>query len=96
MICVSAHFPNAALPPALLISETSAPRITRNINMPAVPETADISPSLTILSSAVTGFQLAARSPPRTIPINREEYTSFVIRARAMATSGGTNAQNVA
>ena len=34
-------------------------------------------------------------SPPITIPINREEYTSFVISARAMATTGGTSDQNV-
>ena len=67
-----AHAPNAALPPALFTSATIMPRITRNINIPAVPETAAIKPSFTMLSSALTGEKFAEKSPPTTIPTKSE------------------------
>ena len=40
----SAHLPKAALPPALLIKATIAPKTTRKMKIPAVPETASIRP----------------------------------------------------
>ena len=39
--------------------------------------------------------EMAYRRPPERIPMNREEYTSLVIRARTMAITGGINAAQV-
>ena len=64
--------------------------------MPAVPEMALIRPSLTTWSTAWVAEPLQAKILPTTIPRNKEEYTSFVIRANAIAIIGGTSAQKVA
>jgi hypothetical protein len=39
-MCFDAHLPNAAEPPDLFISDTIAPRITRNIRIPMLYESA--------------------------------------------------------
>ena len=64
--------------------------------MPALPSTALIRPVETTLSMAAVTEPPQANMPPTTMPMNREEKTSLVIRASPMATTGGTRAQKVA
>ena len=94
----SAQRPKAAEPPEALTRATMMPRSTRNRNkkMPALPSMADTSPSLTMVSRVATGAKLHWNSAPTRMPMKREEYASLVIRARTMATMGGTRAQKVA
>ena len=52
-------------------------------------------PSWNAWSTVPSKLKLEYSSPPIRMPINREEYTSLVIRARAMAITGGSRAQGV-
>ena len=63
--------------------------------MPAVPDTAAISPSCTSASTVPTTLNRLYSSAPTRMPTNSELYTSLVISASTMATSGGTRDQNV-
>ena len=92
----SAQRPKAAEPPEALTRATMMPSSTRNKKMPALPSMADTSPSLTMVSRVATGAKLHWNSAPTRMPMKREEYASLVIRARTMATMGGTRAQKVA
>ena len=60
LTCVSAHLPNAALPPALLTSDTITPSSIRKIKIPAVPETASIRPTETTLSTVSRTLNFAS------------------------------------
>ena len=91
----SAQRPKAAEPPEALIRATMMPSSTRNRKMPALPAMASIMPLLMMVSSVSTGAKLDWNSAPTRMPINRDEYASLVIRARTMATTGGTRAQKV-
>ena len=71
-MCFCAHLPKAAEPPALLIRATIAPRTTRKIKIPAVPETAPISPSLTRISIVLVNLKSEPRIEPARIPTNNE------------------------
>ena len=94
--CFEAHLPNAAEPPALLMRATIMPSNTRNIKIPALPETAEIKPSVVILSIAWMGLKfLTDKRPPTKIPTKSEEYTSLVIRASPIAIIGGKSDQSV-
>lgn len=66
------------------------------MKIPALPETASMRPLLIIESMVSSGLNDDARSPPTTIPMNREELTYLVISASPIAMTGGTSAQNVA
>ncbi len=73
LMCFDAHIPNAAEPPARFISATIMPSTTRKINIPDCPSTAVINPSLTIASIVESPPNEVDKSPPTTIPINKEE-----------------------
>ena len=64
--------PKAAEPPALLIRATTTPRTTRKMKIPAVPETAPISPSLTRISIVLVNLKSEPRIEPARIPTNNE------------------------
>ena len=73
LICLEAQFPKAWDAPALLNSATITPRSTRKIKIPALPETAEINPSVVMASTVWMGLKFVAKSPPAKIPINSEE-----------------------
>ena len=52
---------------------TIIPSTTKNTNIPAVPDTEAIRPSLITLSSVVSGLNPDDSSAPAITPINREE-----------------------
>ena len=52
-------------------------------------------PSLKAWVTVPSKEKLEYKSPPIKMPMNREEYTSLVISARAMAITGGSRAQGV-
>lgn len=72
---------------------TTTPRRTKNMKIPAVPDTAEINPSLVIVEMVPMRPKLLYISAPATTPINRELYTSFVMSASAMAKTGGKSAK---
>ena len=100
----SAQRPNAAEPPDLLINATIIPSKTRNKKIPAVSEIAEIRPSLMMVSivfaknglipEGLVGKPTTNMAPIKT-PAKSEEYASLVMRAKTMATSGGTKAHGV-
>ena len=93
-----AQRPKAAEPPALFIRSTMMPSITRKIrmemSMALIMPTP--SPAPTKFTTICQGWKFASSRAPARQPRNREEYTSLLIRARAMATTGGNRAQPVA
>ena len=72
---------------------TSIPSSTRNINIPAVPDTASVNPVPIKLSIVLTNEKSDANIAPESSPTNSEEKTSLVISASPMAIIGGSNAQ---
>ena len=72
LTCLAAHLPNAADPPAALTRATIKPRITRNMNMPALPEMAGTKPSFIIVSTVPMGLKPVASSAPTRMPMNSE------------------------
>ena len=50
LMCFAAQLPKAREPPALFKRATMIPSITKNAKIPALPETAEMKPSLTIES----------------------------------------------
>ena len=101
LIRLDAHLPNAAEPPALFISATNIPSITRKIRIPIFQLLASLN-TIPPLSLKNMVFIISSRLPllyssaPTIIPVNSDEYTSFVINASAIATTGGSNANTVA
>ena len=101
LMCSLAHWPNAADPPTRFISATRIPSTTRNTRIPTFQLSASLvtmPPSswknmVFIISSRLP---LLYSSAPVRMPINRDEYASLVIRARAMATTGGSSDHTVA
>ena len=68
----AAHLPNAAAAPVELTSATMMPRMTRNMNMPALSEIAGVKPSVIIASSVPTGLKPDTNSAPTRMPMNSE------------------------
>ena len=102
-ILPDAHSPNALEPPALFIIDTIIPSMTRNMSMPILDlsDNTPSSPSSNMCNIDVSRLKCAVKSPPYRrlpiiMPINRELYTSLVISASIIATSGGISDQNVA
>ena len=95
---LEAQRPKAAEPPALFIRSTMMPSITRKIrmemSMALIMPTP--SPAPTKFTTICQGWKFASSRAPARQPRNREEYTSLLIRARAMATTGGNRAHPVA
>ena len=85
------------------------PRMTKKIKIPAFQESlmALMKPTSTGSAPAIskeppttkfrvsTGLKPASSRAPTTMPTNRDEYASFVIKASTIATMGGTSDQNV-
>ena len=92
-----AQRPNAAEPPALFIRSTMMPRTTRKIRMEMSMALIMPTPSPAPMkfTTVCQGSKSASSRAPTRQPRNREEYTSLLIRARAMATTGGNRAQPV-
>ena len=97
---VEAQRPKAAEPPALFISATRMPSMTRKARMPTLPE----SDSLVIMTpsslknrvfSASSRLPLAYSSAPEAMPTNSEVYTSLVFSASTMAMTGGSREKKV-
>ena len=91
----SAQRPNAWLPPDLLTSPTSIPKITRKQIIPPSSEIDDDKPLTTTTLKALTILKSAANRAPNKIPRKSEEYASFVSNAKPIAKNEGTNAQIV-
>ena len=96
----SAQRPNAAAPPERFISTTSVPsRITKTRMRACEPSVMPaIRPPLSwnsIVWNASSALPPAYRNAPTATPMNSEEYTSFVMNASVMATSGGSRDQKV-
>ena len=93
-----AQRPKAAEPPALFIRSTMMPRMTRKIkmemSMALIIPTEPLAPMK--LMAVFQGSKSASSRAPTRQPRNKEEYTSLLIRARAIATTGGNSAQPVA
>ena len=81
----------------MFISATIVPRITRNIKIPtwSPSDNTLTNPPLKACITTVSGF-VPYKIAPTKIPIKSELYTSFVINANAIATTGGKSAQAVA
>ena len=58
-------------------------------------ESTETMPSSNTWRTVPSKEKLEYSRPPARMPMNREEYTSLVISARAMAMMGGTKAQKV-
>ena len=95
-IFLSAHCPNAFDPPEWFINTTKIPKTIKKIKIPEVCEIELVRPFTTILSKNFAKDLFDANIAPITIPKNKEEYTSFVISAIKIATTGGNNAQILA
>ena len=70
------------------------PSSTRNTNMPALSATDEIRPTFITLSMVVVNLKPADKIAPDKMPMNSELNTSFVIRAKPIAITGGSNAQS--
>ena len=111
VMCFDAQRPKAAEPPALFISDTIEPRMTRNTIMPTFhgldrhemsPYCLASEPVPTVsLSRCVkkpskpVPIDILYKIAPSTMPMNSDEYTSLVFNANAMATTGGRRDQIV-
>ena len=90
-----AQRPKAAEPPPLFIRSTMMPSSTRNITMEksalaTMPRSPDAI-SITVFQ----GLNWVYSRVPTSTPINREEYTSLLISASTIATTGGSRDQMV-
>ena len=72
-MCLAAQLPKALEPPARLTSATKAPKITKNMKIPAVSEIAEIKPLLITVSMVLVKLKLVANKPPNKIPMKSEE-----------------------
>ncbi len=72
LMCLAANLPKAAAPPATLTSATMMPNITKKVKIPALSDTAGISPSLTIWLMVPTGMNPEISKPPTTTPTNSD------------------------
>ena len=95
MIFFFTDTPKAWLPPDLLSIITMLPRITRNMEMPARSATGSDKPFIATVLKDSTGLKPFTRRAPTTMPQKRDEYTSFVSRARKIAIRAGNIAQKV-
>ena len=82
-MCLDAHFPNAAEPPALFNSDTKIPSMTRNTKIPTFPESDSLltmppSSLNSIVFNINSRLPLAYKSAPARIPARSDVYTSFV------------------
>ena len=100
-MCLDAHFPNAAEPPALFSSDTKIPSMTRNTKIPTFPESDSLltmppSSLNSIVFNINSRLPLAYKSAPARIPARSDVYTSFVKSASPIAITGGSNDSAVA